>query len=193
MAFVTQEVADAAAASTVRAVTLAELRFASRTMFLHNGVGRLDLYGQVWEGLGQWASVQGLAQVRTAESSKVTLALSGVDADILRIARNSRDDVEGRQAFLWIQLMDERWQPLGARIALLWGVMQRLVLRVTPASDGEGSTRVAELEVENAFAARSRPPSRRFTDADHQLDHPGDKFCRFVSSQREQTLVWPVF
>lgn len=191
MPYVTAEVAAAAARSTVRAITLAELRFASRTMYLHNGFGMLDLYGQEWEGTGGLCAIRGLAQQRTAESAKVTLTLSGIDADVQRLARNNVADVQGRQAFLWTQLIDERHGAIGQRIALVWGVMQRINLRVQPASDTGGTVRSAELEIENPFAARSRPAARYFTDADHQSEHDGDRFCRFVPFQRDQVVIWP--
>jgi hypothetical protein len=178
--------------SGVRAALLIELQFQSGTARLFNGHGRVAVDGQTWDGYGEFGSLTGLGQSRGTESSKVTLAMSGVSLDVIQKAKNGVDDVQGRRAFIWKRLFDADWQPVGSRIAIYWGIMQRINIRSeAPQDEAMGRTRVAELEIENPFAARSRPAARRFTDADQQSRWPGDKFFRFVPLQDGQTVKWP--
>lgn len=191
MTFISSEAAAAMVGATVRVATLVELQFASQTMHLWNGAGTIDVSGETWQGAGAMGSIDGLQQSRDPVSSKVTLRLSGVSAEVLAVAKANTTDVEGRPAYIWQQLFDAEWQPIGARIPVFWGTMQRISIARTEANEFDGGSRLCELEIENPFAARARPTLSRWTDADQQARHPGDRFCRFVPLQRTQTITWP--
>lgn len=191
MPFVTPEQAAAAAESTVRIALLVELQFRSATMRLWDGAGKKTVAGVEWQGVGGFGSVEGLQQLRTTESQKITLKLSGVTADMIALAKASRADVEGRPCYIWTQLFDADWQPVGPRIATYRGLMQRIKLERQGARDLDGGMRACALEVENPFAARARPPNGRYTDADQQSRYPGDTFCSYVPLQQGMTLRWP--
>jgi hypothetical protein len=191
MPFLSSDEITALKASTVRLAMLVELQFASETMRLWNGAGTATIDGADWRGVGGFGSIDGLEQVREPVSSKVTMRLSGVSPEVLALAARSNDDVRGRPAYVWTHLMDGDWQPVGARIPLFWGTMQRINIERSEASEFSGGDRVCALEVENPFAARARPSAGRFTDADQKARFPGDKFCRFVPLQRSQVIVWP--
>lgn len=193
MPFITAETAAALAGSVVRMATLVEMQFASRTMRVWNGAGRVRIAGETWDGLGALGSIDGLKQTRSAVSDRVTLKLSGISQEILASARANVADVEGRPCFIWGQLFDAGWQPVGGRLPLFWGSMQRIWIERTESRDTSGGTRIASLEVENAFAARSRPANGRWTDADQQARYPGDTFFRYVPVQQQKTVVWPVY
>lgn len=191
MPFLTPEQAAAVLSSTVRAATLVEMQFASATTRIWNGAGAVTVAGVGWDGIGAMGSIDGLQQSREPTSSKVTLRLSGATPEMLATAKGTVDDVRGRHCYIWDQLFNDEWQPIGARIPLFWGVMQRINIVRDEATEFSGGSRVCELEVENPFAARARPSAGRFTDADQQSRHPGDRFFRFIPSQRSQVVVWP--
>jgi hypothetical protein len=191
MAFLSSEAAAALVGSTVRMATLVELQFTSATSRLWNGTGRISVASQIWEGIGALGSIDGLEQGRQAQSSKVTMRLSGVSSEVLASALASKTEVQGGLAYVWLQLFDGDWQPVGARIPVFWGIMQRLGITREAASQLSGGARICELEVENGFYGRARPPAGRYTDTDQQSRYPGDKFCRFVPVQRSQIIVWP--
>jgi len=191
MAFLTLAQIAALKASSVRAATLVEMQFVSRTMRVWNGAGLATFAGEEWNGVGLAGSIEGLQQTRQPTSSKIKLQLSGVSPEVIASAKSSTADVAGRPCYVWQQLLDDDWQSLGARIPLFWGTMQRLSIARSEAKGLDGGSRVCELEVENAFAGRSRPYGSRWTDSDQQARHPGDKFCRFVSQQRSQVILWP--
>lgn len=190
MAFLTSEQATRIYGSTVRLCLLAELQFASRTMFLWNGAGRVKLYSNVWEGVGAMGAIDGLMQTREPVSTKVTMSLSGVSQEVTALARASVSDVQGRAAYIWLQLMDAAWQPVGTRLPIFWGIMQRINIKRAEAHE-DSVERICELEVENPFYGRSRPSAGRYNDADQQSKYPGDRFFRFIPVQKTQTITWP--
>jgi len=191
MAFLTPEQAAAIRGTTIRAATLVEMQFLSRTMRVWNGAGIGDFSGEEWSGLGTAGSIEGLQQSRQPTSHKIKLKLSGVSPEVLASAKNSTTDVENRPIYIWQQFLDEDWQPLGPRIPVFFGTMQRLGIARGEAKGTDGGQRICELECENAFASRGRPFASRFTDSDQQARHPGDKFARFTSYQRTQVILWP--
>ena len=191
MAFLSPAQLAAIRGSSVRAALLVEMRFRSQTMRVWNGAGIADIAGAEWSGIGHLGSIDGLQQTRGTASAKVTLRLSGISAEVVALANNSTEDVEGRPCVIWQQLLTEDWQPLGTRILLFWGTMQRLGISREAAEGVDGGQRVCELDVENPFAGRARPFASRWTDADQKARFPGDKFCRFVSQQRQVTVSWP--
>lgn len=191
MSFLDAARAAALVGSTVRLATLVELQFASRTMHLWNGTASIDLYGVEWSGVGKYAAIEGLQQSRDATSSKVTFKLDGVSEEVLAAARRNTADIDGRYAYVWLQLLDAEWQALGARIPILVGRMQRIAVDRDAASELSGGGRSVSLDVENVFANRSKPSAGRYTDADQQARHPGDKFCRFAAAQLRRRIVWP--
>lgn len=191
MAFVPPEIAAALVGTTVRMATLVELQFSSATTRVWNGAGRIAVAGHTWDGLGAIGAIDGLGQARQAESSQVTMRLSGVGGDVLAKALDERTEVQGRLAYVWLQLFDADWQTLGSRLPIFWGIMMRLLIEREAAGDFSGGGRSCALEVENPFYGRARPSAGRWTDTDQNARHPGDKFCRFVPLQRSQTIVWP--
>lgn len=179
------------AKSTVRIATLAEFQFRANTMNLWNGIGDVPYGGKTWQGLGGFGSVDGFPNLHGTDSAVVTAKLSAVDATVLALAANSKEDVAGRPAYFWFQLLDENWAPVGALIPAFAGIMQRIKIERTPADEQSGGVRVAGLEIENLFAARGRSGAGRYTDTDQQYRFPGDPFCGYVSDQKSRTVIWP--
>lgn len=193
MAWISPEVAAALAKSTVHLGLLGEFRFVSGTMYLWNGVGARTIGGHTYEGLGTLASVDGLTQTRSNESEKVTVKMACVTPEIAALAASESAEVRGRMAFLSLHLFDADWQPVNSPIPAYGGIMQRLQIVREPASSEGGGARMAELEIENFFAARSRPSNGLYTDRHQKAKHSGDNFCRWVPKQKNQVQTWPDF
>lgn len=96
MAFFTAEVLDELAKSTVRIAFLVDFEFVSGTKRVWNGIGKLEAGGFTYEGLGALGSIEGLQEVRTAESHVVTFTVSGIDSQFLAGALAETDDVQGQ-------------------------------------------------------------------------------------------------
>lgn len=193
MPFLTDQQIAAVSGSSVFIATLAEFHFRSDTSYLWNGTGVITVAGIQWSGLGGGGAVDSFPTMQGTSADMVTARLSAVDPEIVVLAKNSRDDVQGRPAYFWFQLFDADSQPLGNRIAAWWGIMQRIKIERTPAEGFDGGERTASLEIESIYAARGRSGSGRYTDSDQQYRYPGDKFCQYVTQQRTKTLKWPTY
>ncbi len=191
MPFISTEQAALLNASSVRIATLAEFQFRAATTYLWNGAGVLDVAGFEWQGLNGWGGIDQLPNLHGTESDLITVTMSGVDPANIALAKNSVDDVEGRYAYFWLQLFDADWQPVGTRIPAWWGTMQRIVIERSGDGEAGGSIRTVGLEIENPYAARGQSAAGRYTDSDQEYRYSGDKFCRFVSDQALNALVWP--
>ena len=191
MSFVDQDTADRAAASTVRIATLVELRFTSETKYLWNGAGPLDVAGAAYEGANGFGGIDGLPSLRSTTSEKVNLTFAAVSGEALALAANSKDEVRGRLAFIWLQLFNEDWQPVGARVPAFWGIMHRAVIEREAATELTGGTRTMGLEIENPYFNRARATLGRFTDQDQKQRSPTDRVFEFVSAHSTRVLIWP--
>jgi hypothetical protein len=179
--------------STVRLATLMSFEFVSKTMHLWNGAGNVNVSGVEYIGIGTLGTISGLSQIREPTSKVVTVGLSGVNSDVIALAKNSVADVQGQNAYIWLQLFNDDLQTVGPKIPIFWGIMQKINIERTEERDGSAATKIAQLEIENPFYNRSSNTAGRFSDSDQQAKFPGDKFFRFVSNQKSQVVIWPNF
>jgi hypothetical protein len=191
MVFISAEQAAALKGTTVHLAVLVEMQFLSKTVRLWTGDGRIEVAGEIWDGAGAGASIEGLDGLRDTDSNAVTFGLSGVDPSILSIALGERTDVAKQPVYVWAQLFQPDMSLIGARIPLWWGRMQRMRIKSEGATDDQGELRQIFLEAENPWLSRSRPENGNYSDAEQNRRSPGDKFCRFTGRQRDKPLTWP--
>lgn len=189
--WISQEVADGLKGSVLNMATLCEFRFASGTMYVWNGSGSRTIAGRDYIGLGTIGGIEGLAQTRAPTSEKVVAKLACLTPEVAALAASENAEVRGRLAFISLQLFTSGWGVVGTPIPLFWGTMQRIQIVREPASEESGGSRIAELEIENCFAARSRPSNGLYTDAHQKAKHPGDNACKWVPKQKNQVITWP--
>ncbi|MGD9869315.1 MAG: hypothetical protein AB7U38_15105, partial [Hyphomicrobiales bacterium] len=181
MAFFTPEEAAQLAKSTVRLGTLVTFEFASDTQRVWTGDGPLTVDGETYAGLGELGQIDGLREVRNAESHQVTFSLSGISPDLLPLALSETEDVAGQMASVAMQLFDAELQPIGSPIAVYWGIMQAPRVSRTEATETEGAVQTIAIPSENIFVGRHRPRAGRYTDREQQTRYPGDRFCAWVA------------
>lgn len=184
----------ALSAGTVYAGLLCDFDFDGAPTFIWNGFGPRTFDGKDYIGCGDLGTIEGLEEVRSAQSQRVTFTLSGVadsPVDLLAIALDSADIVQGRNVTVYEQLFNADWSPLGSPIALYMGLMQQPRVTREAATEDHGARRVITLGSENFFYGRSRPPAGRYTDREQQHRHPNDRFCEFTPMLVQASIVWP--
>lgn len=67
---------------------------------------------QIFEGVGNFASLTTLNELVERRVQRITLALSGLNPDILE--EHLSEDYMGRLGLLWEMALDDDWQPIGA-------------------------------------------------------------------------------
>lgn len=162
---------------------------------LWGGEYDLTVGGRTWRGLSNIASVDGLDQAATYESSAMTFTLSGVekpgaDLSFLAIAVSSdRENYVRRLATVYMQFFDDDWQALDEPFALKAGFMgQASVSRVRA---GDGYVRTISMPAYNIFLGRGVAPYSTYTDRDQQKRFPGDKGMQFIPSLQQTQIPVP--
>jgi hypothetical protein len=178
---------------TVRASFLVLLDFATTPMRIWTGAGKLQSGGTEWDGLGQLGSISGLEQAVNGEAPETTFVLSGINSEIMALARDEwADEAKDRLIKVLLQFhneADDRPLELFDEPYAIWaGRMQ------TPRFELQGpTTRRITVSAESLFALRSRPTFSQYTDADQKSRFAGDRGFEFVPGLTNKTVTWPDF
>lgn len=180
-------IAAAVAGQVVRAALLARFDFVSGTERVWAGEYTLTTSdGYEWKGMGKFGSVDGLSARTDLAADQLTFALSGVDADLVGIAKNSAAEVRGQPCYVYIQFFDESWAVLDAPFPIRYGIMDQMRYAATGPS-----TRKITLTAEGIFAARNSAPYAYYTDSDQKARHAGDTFLALITTLQAKQITWP--
>jgi hypothetical protein len=158
-----------------------ELDFASGLVRLCTAGSTVPWNGSDWLGVGLLGTVDTIRENTSLEATGLRLALSGLDPAVLAIAL--QESYQGRPARVWLGL-------LNASGALVADPLLLMSARMDSMEVTTGDTASVTINVESDLAMWARPPSTKFTDADQQRLHPGDKFFEYVTEASERTIQW---
>lgn len=188
-------VAAALEGRSVNAALLVEMRFEGETRRWWQGFGPLESGGKTWQGLGHLISVDGLQSAVGTVAPSTTFTLSGVDPEIVALAREGSARVKGRKALVYIQFFEvdpsdgrKSWGTLDDPSVIWSGRMDQLRF----VADGP-SARTITLTAESIWADRNRPPFGLYTYEDQQARFPGDKGLSQVADLVTKQIRWPEF
>lgn len=161
--------------------------------------GEYDLVsgGKTWKGLGAVASIEGLDQAATLESSAMTFTLSGLEkpgADFAAVARSAdRANYVRRLVTVYVQFFgsdgEDWWQPLAEPFALKAGLMSNMVM--SRSRTESGFLRTISLTANNIFYGRGVAPAAYYTDRDQQKRYPGDLGMQFIPTLQNKPIPVP--
>lgn len=161
---ITTATETAAAASQVSLLLFVELDFSSGFVRCTNASFNVDWNGHTWTGVGSLGAVDQAREVLDVEAIGLSFTLTGVDP--AKIATALAEFYQGRAARLWVGFIDS-----GAIVAdpvlLFVGRMDTMTIE-------HGTQAKITVAAESRLASWSRVRTRRFSDADQQLEFPGD-------------------
>lgn len=179
--------------ATVAAQHLVFMDFRETPRRWWGGFGDLDAGGHRWQGIGDLISIDGMEQPIGTVAPKTTFTLAGIDAEIVRLAREASDRVKDRRVTVFVQFFEifgagQSWQTLDQPYAIWSGIMDQMTYTA------EGPTqRQITLTAESIWTHRRRPAYGLYTDRDQNRRHPGDRGLEQVASLVAKTVRWPVF
>lgn len=197
MSLFPETIARSLAGGKVQCATLVRFEFTTETVRLWRGNGLLRTSdGQQWQAIGTFGSMSGIEQALNGEAPQATFTLSGIDAQIMRLARDEFDaEVRGRWVRVLIQFfgVDDPEDPGNQRcLDKPFPIWAGRCLSPTFAFTKEGERSVT-LAAETLFSLRSRPRHAMNTDADQQKRFPGDLGFEFAPTLMNKVLTWPDF
>ncbi|HEV2557966.1 MAG TPA: hypothetical protein VGU45_05010 [Microvirga sp.] len=196
MGFFPQTVAAKLSGRTIGVSLLCFMDFREQPRRWWTGFGTLVTGGHEWLGTGEVVSIDGLEQPIGTAAPKTTFTLSGVDPDLVRMARLASNRVKDRRVTVYLQFFDvvpddagvQPWTPLDEPYAVWAGIMDQLTYN----ADGP-SSRSITLTAESLWVNRRRPPFGLYTDSDQKARFPGDRGLEQVAALVTKTIRWPVF
>ena len=185
--------ASARIAAPVRGVAwLVDLEFASGTVYYTTWPQTIVAGGNTYLGYGDVVDVSPVAESEDAAGDKLTLGFTIVNQAMLAATIGNVDNYRGRRARLWLQLVDDTFQPAGAPVKRWAGFMDRVSVerKPSPPEGGPSGGRI-KLECSRAGMARARNTSSlRLTHTQQQQRYAGDRGLEYVQTLIEQPQQW---
>lgn len=171
---ITPAVDRALAQPVVRPALLFDLDFATGPARFWTGIGPLGWAGMTFHGLGELLKLSAIAETSEVASKGVTLTLTGLPVESLGTLDGDR--YQNRTGRIWLAVFDADGATMVEDpVPIFRGRMDTLACE-------EGSTATATLTMESRLVDLERPRIRRYTNADQQQIHPGDRGFEFVEA-----------
>lgn len=150
------------------------------------GAGIFRTGGHDWRGLGEVGKIGSLPLGAGDTAGRATFSLSGVDSDIVRLARSEAGKVAGRKVTVWKQFLSAPQRALDDPIFLGSWIM------MSPRFSFSRATRTISVEARSIFSNRRRRSNLYYSDAYQQEFYPGDLFFEFTPLMVEGLVIdWP--
>jgi len=147
--------------------------------------------GNTYVGLGNLVEVAAVAESEDSSAAKLTIGITAANSAWLALAVGSVDTYRGQRVRLYLQLLDETFQPVGAMVRRWGGYMDKVQITRRNAEGGAGGSGRIELQCSRAGMARLRKAQGlRHTHAQQLQRFPGDMGLEYMQTLIEQPSLW---
>ena len=178
----------AAAAEVVRVVGLAELDFSSGFVRVASAPFDVffdsdgDMTDETFIGIGDLGKVTPVEEAAEQQGYSLTFELSGVPSALISTALG--EDYQGRDAKLWMALLDDQGAITGDPVLLFSGLMDTM--------DVEAGAEARITVTANSRLVRWEEASNeRYNNAAQQARFSTDKGLEFMEAMVEKEIIWP--
>lgn len=178
----------AAGEEVVRAVGLVELDFGSGfvrvasapydMMFDSNG----DSIDETFIGIGDLGKVSPIEESADQQGYSLKFDLSGVPSALISTTLN--EHYQGRDAKLWMGLLDDQGAITGNPVLLFSGLMDTMDVEV-------GAEARITVTANSRLVRWEQARNERYNHAAQQSRFPGDMGLEFMEAMVEKEIVWP--
>ena len=182
--------AAAATANVVRPRWFCDLDFASG--FVRKCTGYVDLAWDVdgdgsdetFDAVGDIGGITAIDEATDLRARSVTLTMTGIKASYVSIALS--EHYQGRRGRLFKGFVDATDALVADPKCRFIGVMDVMSYRI------EGGIATLSMKLVNRYARWEYGLDQpRYSNEDHQADHPDDKFFEFLAQNAKGTeLIW---
>jgi len=148
----------------------------------HTGVGEILIDGNTYTGLGNLGNVEKLDTETDEKPVRVMCTLNGLNAELVNEALKSR--MIGLNAQLMMLVFDNDTRRLLMAEPAIIGFITDYDVSLS-ADSGAVSVTIAD-----EFELYEMPEHKYWTDESHQLDHEGDRICRYVAQMGDREIYW---
>jgi hypothetical protein len=170
-------------AETVRIIYLVRLVFDGGTIGWNTGFRDISFDAVNYLGLGDLTSMSAAKEEAGVKASGFTVGISGIKSSIVSLLLS--EPYLNRPAYVHYTLLDADDKIItGNPVLLFRGKMNNV-------SGDQGAKASFSVELKSRFADWERPRKIRYTDAEQQKIHPGDKGMEFIAQLSQAKLIWP--
>ena len=171
------------AAGTVRRIYLVRLDFDGGTIGWNSGFRDISFGGVNYLGLGEITSLSAVKESAGVTASGLTVGISGIKSEVISLMLS--EPHINRPAYVYYTLLDEEDRQLtGNPILLFRGTMDSIDCE-------QGASASFSVSLKSRLADWERARTVRYTDAEQQKMHPGDKGFEFVGQLEQSKIIWP--
>ena len=159
-----------------------KLEFPNNTLYLHNGVGNVEVMGQTWLGVtdpvgGRLVDLGQVEEPTTGSAAAVNIVLTGVNKDFIRWVHDNAANIEGQPATIYWAAFDGETQKIIIEPKALFprGIVSAPSIKWA----GVGQ-RTISLVIENIWSAFNFAPGGKWNGADQRRRYSGDLGLDFV-------------
>lgn len=158
------------------------LDFAIEPFYACSGVRTYTWGGEDWLGLGEISGISDIANATDIAARPITLTMTGVDSYITEPVL-SRTNYKNQSAVIYQGFLDSDGD-LVDDPEIIWRG------RMDVGSMAWDETYMAQMICEPLTSRLLRPNLSRYSDQDHQVRYPGDKFYEFLAQMEQKDVTW---
>ncbi len=178
----------AAGAEIVRTAGLVELDFSSGFVRVASAPYDIsfdsdgDTIDETFIGIGDLGKVSTVEESADQQGYSVQFDLSGVPSSMVSLTLN--EHYQGRDAKLWLALLDEQNVISGDPVLLFSGLMDTMDMEV-------GSEARITVTANSRLVRWEQARNERYNHAAQQARFSGDKGLEFMEAMVEKEIIWP--
>ncbi|MEJ1935886.1 hypothetical protein WDZ92_37300 [Nostoc sp. NIES-2111] len=173
-------------------IFLVDLEFTSGTYCFSTHNVTLTLDGKTYIATGNLSTVGEIQESQETDAQTLTLGLSIANQALLAACMGNVEGYRGRQARVYMQLLDRAHRPVGSPKLRFAGEMEPVkVPRDKPPQEGGNVGGRIELPISRAGMSRARnSEGLRLTDEQQKAEFPGDRGLEYVRPLIERPAQW---
>lgn len=170
-------------------VYLVEMDFRTQTIYFNTSSEDVGVAGHTYLGRGALVSFPKIQESEDASNSKLTLAISVVNQAMLAATIGDATEYRLRPLRIYLQLMNEKFQPEGQRMLRWRGYMDKM--SVEKSKEGDSFMGRIKLDCMRPGLARARRyEGLRLTEQQHRINHPNDRGLEYLHELVNTPSPW---
>jgi len=162
--------------SVIQPYYAVELLFDDGPLRLWTGYGDKTIEGNNYFGSGSVLSISGLEEVADMTATGCSVALSGIDSQIVSLAL--QEPYQGRSVRIFVGIEGE--DP----VEVFGGFIDVMSI------EDQGDTSNVSVTVESRLVELERVRPFRYTDESQKSRYPNDEFFSYVADIQDKEIVW---
>lgn len=182
--------ASAQLASQIKGVAwFVDLNFLSGSLYYNTTAESYVVDGHNYQGIGGLTDISQIHESDSATPSKITLSFALTKRSLIAATIGNAAEYRNRRVKIYLQLMSETMQPVGAKVLRWSGYMDKVSVEKSRNEGGYAGTIKLSCSKPGINRARNVVPLR-ITHSQRLIDHPTDLGTEYLQDLIERPVLW---